>query len=101
MSTNAATHTACIAADHPCLPGHFPGQPVVPGVLLLDTVIAGVQDQWPDAHIGGVPSAKFLRPALPGQPFNIELQRGDSRITFSCSDADGVLCRGQMTLRGV
>ena len=29
-----------IAADHPSLPGHFPGQPVVPGVVILDEVSA-------------------------------------------------------------
>jgi 3-hydroxymyristoyl/3-hydroxydecanoyl-(acyl carrier protein) dehydratase len=30
-----ATATFCIGADHPALPGHFPGTPVIPGVLLL------------------------------------------------------------------
>ena len=32
-----------VAADHPSLQGHFPGNPIVPGVVLLDTVIANVE----------------------------------------------------------
>jgi 3-hydroxymyristoyl/3-hydroxydecanoyl-(acyl carrier protein) dehydratase len=31
--------TLTIANDHPALAGHFPGHPVVPGVLVLDEVI--------------------------------------------------------------
>ena len=29
--------------DHPSLPGHFPGRPVVPGVVLLDRVLAAIE----------------------------------------------------------
>lgn len=99
MSTSTAVHAACIAADHPCLPGHFPGQPVVPGVLLLDTVIAAIEQQWPGARVAGLPSAKFLRPALPGQGFEISLKRDGARVAFDCTNADGALCRGLLQLR--
>lgn len=33
----------CVPADHPSLPGHFPGRPIVPGVLLLDYVLQALQ----------------------------------------------------------
>ena len=32
----------CIPASHPAIPGHFPGQPIVPGVLLLDQILAEI-----------------------------------------------------------
>ena len=31
-----------IPADHPSLPGHFPGQPIVPGVVVLERVLEAV-----------------------------------------------------------
>ena len=31
-----------IPADHPALAGHFPGSPIVPGVVLLDEVLQAI-----------------------------------------------------------
>jgi 3-hydroxyacyl-[acyl-carrier-protein] dehydratase len=31
-----------ISADHPSLPGHFPGTPIVPGVVILDEILAAL-----------------------------------------------------------
>jgi 3-hydroxymyristoyl/3-hydroxydecanoyl-(acyl carrier protein) dehydratase len=57
-----------IQADHPALPGHFPGDPIVPGVVLLDAVmeLAGGR------HL---PSAKFHSPLRPGEPFVIRIEQ--------------------------
>lgn len=99
MSKVEIVQGAQIAADHPCLPGHFPGQPVVPGVLMLDMVIAAIQQQWPGARVASLPSAKFLRPALPDEAFDISLSRDGTQVRFACGNADGTLCRGQLQLR--
>ena len=32
-----------VAADHPALPGHFPGRPIVPGVVILDHVQQAIE----------------------------------------------------------
>lgn len=56
-----------IDAGHPCLPGHFPGQPVVPGVLLLDAVQATLEAQLGEVSALRFVQVKFLRPLLPEQ----------------------------------
>ena len=56
-----------IAADHPAYAGHFPGQPILPGVVLLDAAmhaLAGVLGM--PAASGQIKSAKFLSPVVPG-----------------------------------
>jgi 3-hydroxymyristoyl/3-hydroxydecanoyl-(acyl carrier protein) dehydratase len=57
-----------IAADHPAFAGHFPGHPIVPGVVLLDEAVRALAAQAgcePTAVDLGV--AKFLRPVKPGE----------------------------------
>jgi 3-hydroxymyristoyl/3-hydroxydecanoyl-(acyl carrier protein) dehydratase len=57
-----------VSADHPSLPGHFPGQPVVPGVLLLERLIEAAQESiGSPLRVTGMPQVKFLTPLLPGE----------------------------------
>lgn len=63
-----------IPADHPCLPGHFPGQPIVPGVVVLDRVLAAIEVRHGALGPLRMPQVKFLQPLLPEQTARIELQ---------------------------
>lgn len=65
----------CVAHDHPALPGHFPGQPVVPGVVLLDRVIEAAEASLGrSVRVVGMPQVKFLSPLLPGQEANAVIE---------------------------
>ncbi|MCA3865683.1 MAG: beta-hydroxyacyl-ACP dehydratase, partial [Burkholderia sp.] len=68
----APTLAFTIPADHPALPGHFPGHPVVPGVVLLDHAIhtIGAALNRP-LHAWRLGSAKFLSPVAPGEPLDL------------------------------
>lgn len=66
-------HTFTIASDHPSLPGHFPGRPLVPGVVVLDRVIAAIEAQQGALGPMRLPQVKFLQPLLPGEAARIEL----------------------------
>ncbi len=50
-----------IASTHPALPGHFPGNPVVPGVVLLDCVAAAIE-RVRNARLARIDVVKFLAP---------------------------------------
>lgn len=54
-------------ADHPCGAGHFPGNPIIPGALLLDEALACIAaDLSIHDPVWHVKSAKFPQPARPG-----------------------------------
>lgn len=84
-----------IDASHPALPGHFPGNPVVPGVVLLERVAAALQ-AWRGARVGAI-DVKFLNPLRPGEAAEIELHAGEGRMRFSVTHANGTaLARGSL-----
>ncbi|QBB72451.1 hydroxymyristoyl-ACP dehydratase [Pseudolysobacter antarcticus] len=73
--------TIKIAADHPSLPGHFPQQPVVPGVVLLDQVAAALQ-RWRGLQIEQLVQVKFVQPLLPDQSADLLLESRAERFVF-------------------
>lgn len=88
-----------VPADHPSLPGHFPGQPVVPGVVILDEVAARAR-----ALLGAaagprrVPQVKFVAPLLPGQPASIALEADAAaqRVRFRVTRDGQLLAAGEL-----
>ena len=82
----------CVAADHPSLPGHFPGNPIVPGVLLLDQVMHALQ-QATGLQLSQLQQVKFISALLPGEraqvicevegaraSFRVTVQRGEAAV---------------------
>ena len=62
-----------IAADHPAYAGHFPGQPILPGVVLLDEALLALAAlQGRAAALAQIKSAKFLSPVQPGESLHLE-----------------------------
>ncbi len=84
-----------IGPDHPALPGHFPGRPLVPGVLLLEEALARILAALPGRRLAGLAVVKFLRPVCPGERL---------ALTWAPAPPDGVAFAlavgGEAALRG-
>lgn len=76
--------------NHPCYAGHFPGNPVVPGVLLLEWVVTALARGAPRAVI----ATKFHRVLKPGESFAVESQSSGGRSTFRCTRGSELLAEG-------
>lgn len=88
-----------INADHPALPGHFPGKPIVPGVVMLDHIIAAVAAEFPAYQVNGIRKLKFLQPLLPDQTCAVQLAEvREGRLRFECSQAGERIAEGNLLL---
>ena len=88
-----------IRADHPSLPGHFPGAPLVPGVVILDEVIAALAEWQQNSQLSGIRMVKFLAPLKPEHAFTISLSLRDehgAEVNFCCRAEDRVIVEGQL-----
>jgi 3-hydroxyacyl-[acyl-carrier-protein] dehydratase len=91
-----------IGADHPSLPGHFPGAPIVPGVVILDEVLAALTKWHENSHVTGVSAVKFLAPLKPEQPFTVCLVANDhaeDQVAFRCQVENQVIVEGRLQVR--
>ena len=92
-----------IRADHPSLPGHFPGAPLVPGVVILDEVVAALGEWQQNSQLSGLWSVKFLAPLKPEQPFTISLSatsENAGEVSFCCRVEERVIVQGRLEVEG-
>jgi 3-hydroxymyristoyl/3-hydroxydecanoyl-(acyl carrier protein) dehydratase len=92
-----------IHADHPSLPGHFPGTPLVPGVVILDEVVAALGEWQQNTQLSGLRSVKFLAPLKPEEPFMISLSatsENSGEISFCCRVEERVIVEGRLAVQG-
>jgi len=91
--------------DHPASQGHFPGNPIIPGAVLLSETLQAIE-----ASVGTrlapfrITSAKFLHPTRPGTRLEIEFSRtalGEIRFTSRVEGrsvmAGRIQCHGTST----
>lgn len=85
-----------VPPDHPALPGHFPGHPIVPGVVLLDHVVEAIEATHGPLPALRLPQVKFLQPLLPGEAARVELEGAAPRWKFRVLRGEALLASGDV-----
>lgn len=83
-----------IASTHPALPGHFPGNPVVPGVVLLDCVAAAIE-RVRNARLARIDVVKFLAPLRPDEEAELRIACDGARVSFRIDRDGAAILRGE------
>ena len=93
-----------VTINEPYFNGHFPGRPVVPGVLLIEgmaqagglLLLGDVADRSKKLlYFAAIEEAKFRRPVVPGDQIRYEIEVLRLRSTF-CKLAGKVVVDGQV-----
>ena len=98
----APSGDACftIAADHPAFDGHFPGQPILPGVVLLSLVMQALARQPAlQQRLGATPvidAVKFVGPVAPGTTLRVALAEQGRGVTFDLWDGARCVAKGKL-----
>lgn len=99
----SARHVARLSVprSHPALAGHFPGHPVVPGVVVLDRVLdAFEQHAGRPARVARLAQVKFPTPLLPDQEADVSLVAESLRLGFEVTRGDELIAKGVFLLTG-
>ena len=93
-----ACSTVTITADHPALAGHFPGVPILPGVLLLDETLRALEQEQALSRIRWrIGRAKFLKPVHPGETLLVEHEMlSNGSVHFRVSSGGVAVAEGTL-----
>ena len=87
------TTTFQIDASHPSLPGHFPGNAIVPGVVLLDRLACEVERHL-TTRLRTLPQVKFMRPLKPDEHARLTIDYTAPNGHFVIACGEDVVAKG-------
>lgn len=86
-----------ISAGHPAFRGHFPGRPIVPGVVLLDHAQRVIEATY-GITVSGLAVGKFHSPVGPGEPLMLHIETSPSGIRFEIFCPERKIADGRFTV---
>lgn len=109
-SGKRAVGKKCVTYNEPFFNGHFPKEPVMPGVLILEAlaqvgavaILSLPENKGKTVYFGGIDKAKFKKKVVPGDVLNLELeiikQKGPIGVGKAVAIVDGkVAASAEMT----
>lgn len=77
-----AVGTKCVSYNEPYFAGHFPKEPVMPGVLIIESLaqvgavlcLSVEENKGKTAYFGGINHARFRQKVIPGDVMRLEVE---------------------------
>lgn len=105
-----ATARKCVSYNEPYFAGHFPGEPVMPGVLIIEAlaqtgavaVLSLEENKGKTAYFAGINAAKFKQKVVPGDLLELETEiirrKGPIGVGKATARVEGkIVCTAELT----
>ncbi len=99
----------CVTFNEPFFPGHFPGQPIMPGVLIIEALaqvgavalLSLEENKGKLALFAGIEEARFKKQVLPGDTLRLEvtiesMRKGIGKGAAIAYVGDAVACKATL-----
>ena len=117
-SSGAVVAKADAPADSPWFSGHFPGEPILPGIAQLHMALEALRTATPEGfRLVGVRRVRFKQVIRPGEPLTVTVKpeigarnhggktagggRGQDRWSFQIKRNDDIACMGALILESL
>lgn len=100
----------CVSYNEPYFAGHFPGEPVMPGVLIIEAlaqtgavaVLSLEENKGKTAYFAGINAAKFKQKVVPGDLLELETEiirrKGPIGVGKATARVEGkIVCTAELT----
>jgi 3-hydroxyacyl-[acyl-carrier-protein] dehydratase len=100
----------CVSCNEPYFTGHFPGEPVMPGVLIIEAlaqtgavaILDMEENRGKTAYFAGISNAKFKQKVVPGDVLLLETeiikQKGSIGVGKATATVnDKIVCTAELT----
>lgn len=91
-----------VPADSPWFEGHFPGEPILPGIAIVHTVeqaiLKDIQKNNERVVLDELRRIRFVQPVRPGEELKITVLREDTSgeilFSFKVISKENIVCSG-------
>jgi 3-hydroxyacyl-[acyl-carrier-protein] dehydratase len=96
-----------VPADSPWFSGHFPGEPILPGVALIDLVKQAInleaQKKGKQYNLNTLKRVRFTHPVRPGEVLSVNITGGGTGeevvFSFKVADKNDIVCSGSIAAK--
>lgn len=100
---------ADVSADSPWFSGHFPGEPILPGIALVymaeQAIIQGALAKGEKVLLHTLKRVRFTRPVRPGETLSINIsgeEAGeDILFSFKITNKENIVCSGAIVAKKI
>jgi 3-hydroxymyristoyl/3-hydroxydecanoyl-(acyl carrier protein) dehydratase len=109
ITPNTLDARACVPKDSIWFAGHFPGEPILPGIALLHTVYEAIlgdaRARGESVKVSSLKRVRFTGPVLPGETLLLSLTREDGTeeilFNFKILVKESIVCSGMIAVNNV